>query len=85
MIPSKNINALKLTPEQVAIYKDLEYREKVLYSALARCGVIQSAIPKIIAKSDLYRVDTNNLEVLEADIKATYSGFIINKRGAENE
>ena len=80
MIPAKNVKALNLTPEQAEIYKDLERREKLLADALKRCGVYPQAIPGIIAKSDLMRIDANNITALEADINDTWSG-LIKKRG----
>lgn len=85
MIPRKNLPALQLTPEQATVYKDLERRYKALQGALIRCGVYYKAIPRIIEKSDLMQVDTENPTALDAHICNSWAGLITKKRGAGNE
>ncbi len=76
MISNKNLEELKLTEEQLLKYKELEKKEAVLRSCLKKCGVRGAVIEKIISKSDLKKVDVDNTEALEEDIKETWKDFI---------
>ena len=79
MLSEKNINELNLSEEQLMKYKELLHKENILRSALIRCGVHPTAVEKITRSSDLKRVDPNNIEALEEDIRQTWSDLIIKK------
>lgn len=79
MINEKNLIELGLSDEQMKMYKDFTKRENALRGILKKCGVHASAVERIISKSDLNKVDMNNLEALEENIKQTWSDFIIKK------
>ena len=79
MLNEKSLKGLNLTPDQLQNYRELEHKESLFRDALRRCKVHPSAIDKIIAKSDLTRVNPDNIEALEENIKETWSDFIIKK------
>lgn len=75
MIPKKNIKNLKLTPEQMAVYLDLEQKEKALKSALKRCGVNAGVIDKIVSITDLQKIPYDT-EIIDGFIRETWGDFI---------
>ena len=79
MLSKKNLDELKLNDEQLKRYKDFERKEKAFRSVLVKCEVHPMAINKIISNSDLNKVDLNNLEALEENVKETWSDFIKQK------
>lgn len=79
MISERSLRELNLSEEQLKKYKELEKREKLLRDSLKKCKVHSSAIERIISKSDLSKVDPENIEALEEYIKETWSDFIISK------
>ena len=79
MLSKKNLEELKLTEGQLEKYKDFERKRTAFRSVLNRCKVHPNVIEKILANSDLNKVDLNNLEALEENIKQTWSDFIIKK------
>ena len=79
MLSEKNLAELNLTEDQMKKYRNFEQRERMFRSILKKCGVHHSAIDKIILKSDLNKIDMNNLEALEEDVKDTWSDFIVKK------
>lgn len=79
MIPKKNLKDLKLTEEQKAIYKELEYKEQLVRSSLKRCGVNRNVIEKIVNVTDLTKV-TDDETLLDETIKETWGDLITEKR-----
>jgi hypothetical protein len=77
MLSKKNLEELKLTEEQLKKYEDFVRRRSALRDILLRAKVHNTAIIKILEKSDLNRVDLNNLEALEEDVKESFSEFIL--------
>lgn len=80
MLNEKSLNELKLTEEQLQMYKSLEKKESALRNTLHKCGVHQNVVEKIIGKSDLNKIDLNNLEALEESVRQEWSDFIIERR-----
>ena len=76
MLSNKNLEELKLNQEQLAKYKEFERKRNAFKIVLKRCKVHPSAIDSILSKSDLNKVDLNNLEALEENIKETWSDMI---------
>lgn len=72
----KSLKELNLTEDQLMKFKELEHKETALRSALRRCKVSNMAIDKIVAKSDVSKVDTDNIGALEEDIKEMWKDFI---------
>ena len=79
MLSKKNLEELKLTEEQLKKYKEFERKRNVFRDILIKCKVHHTAIDKILSQSDLNKVDMNNLEALEENVKETWSDIIMNK------
>ena len=79
LFSDKNINDLQLSEEQRAMYNDLCRREQFMRAVALDAGVHKNAVEKIIAKSDLLKVDTDNAELLRDQIISAWGDFIINK------
>lgn len=79
MLSKKNLEELKLTEEQLKKYEDFVRRRSALRDILLKVKVHNTAIIKILEKSDLNRVDLNNLEALEEDVKESFSEFILKR------
>lgn len=62
------------------IYKTLETKEKVLRGVLLDAGITYKAIDKIVDKTDLNKIDTNNTDLLKEQIKESFGGLIIDRR-----
>lgn len=77
MISEKNLKDLKLSEEQLQIYRDLEKREKAFRNILRKNKVHPTATEAIINNSDMKKVDLNNLEALEESIRQEWSDFIM--------
>lgn len=71
-----SLRELNLTEEQLKKYKELEKKENVLRTELQRCKVTRNAIPHIIAKSDLNKVDLEHIEALDEAIRNEWKEFI---------
>ena len=79
MLSEKNLEELSLTEEQMKKYREFVQKEKLLRMTLKECGVHAAAIEGIIARSDLNKVNADNVEALKEDIKNSWSDFIIHK------
>ena len=76
MLSKKNLEELGLSEEQKAKYEEFERKETTLRGALKRCKVSNNAIDKIIATSDLNKVDSEHIEALEEEMKNMWMEFI---------
>lgn len=72
----KSLKALGLTEEQLAQFRELQKKENLLRTELRHCKVCNSAINSIIAKSDVSKVDTENIEALDEAIRNEWKDFI---------
>ena len=79
LIPKKNLHELHLTDEQMEKYNELEAKANALERVVRLCGVHPTATNKIVMMCDLNKVDMNNLEALEEDVKTEFADFIIKK------
>lgn len=77
MLSKKNLEELNLNEDQLRKYKEFEKKRSVFKNTLLKCKVHHTAVDKILSQSDLNKVDLNNLEGLEEDIRETWSDFII--------
>ena len=72
----KSLKALGLTADQLTQFRELQKKEDILRLELQKCKVTRNAIPHIIAKSDISKVDTQNLEALDEAIRNEWKEFI---------
>lgn len=75
----KNINDLQLSAEQRTIYNDLANKEQVTRKILLDAGINAKVIDKIISKTDLQKIDTDNDALLREQIVETWGDFIIKR------
>ena len=71
-----SLKELNLTEEQLQKYKELQKKEEILRLELQKCKVTRNAIPHIIAKSNISKVDTQNIEALDEAIRNEWKEFI---------
>ena len=77
MIGDRNIKDLHLSDEQMQVYKELSKRAEILKQELRTIGVHPTAVDKIVNKTDLMQIDTDNPELLRTQILETWDDFII--------
>lgn len=79
IISKRNIADLKLTAEQMQELERQNERALFLKSCLHKANISKNAIDKIIDTTDLNKLNMDAPELVQEQIKNTFSDFIINK------
>ena len=76
---SNYIDGLKMTDEQIKIFNGLKRKEDFLRGELIKAKIAPQLINKIIEKTDLEKIQTNNSDLMQAQIKDSWGDFIIER------